>query len=86
MKARKKTGVIEVQQYLKNEVQGWPPFVKFQPSDGQLTVWNKPQNTWVGVNDGDYIRIDNPEDIYPIAADYFAQNYEPIEESVPVRA
>jgi len=83
MKARRKTGVIEVQQYKPDSVQGWPAFVQFQansPDDGGdiTAVWNEPQKTWVHVNDGDYIRIDNPADVYPIAANYFAENYEPL--------
>lgn len=85
MKARKKSGMIEVQQFRQSEIQSWPPAVRFMASvnDPAVTsVWNEPQKTWVGVNDGDFIRVDNPDDIYPIAADYFAQNYEPAEETV----
>ena len=80
MKARKKAGVIEVHQYLQGAVQGWPPFVRWL--EGEPTaVWNEPQQSWVGVNHGDYIRIDNPEDVYPINAEYFAQNFELVPEA-----
>lgn len=85
MKARKKAGVIEVQQFKDGEVQSWPPFVKFGARgvvDPTATkVWNGVQKTWVGVNDGDYIRIDNPDEVYPIAAYYFAQNYDVVQEA-----
>jgi hypothetical protein len=29
------------------------------------------------VNDGDYVRIDTPDDIYPIAREKFDELYEP---------
>ena len=44
-----------------------------------IQVFNKPQQTWITVNRGDYLRVDNPEDIYPIAPDYFAKNYDLVE-------
>ena len=80
MKARKKAGVIEVQQYHAEEVQAWPSHVRFREGSvaERPAVWNEPQQTYVGVNDGDYIRIDNLNDVYPISAEYFAENYEVI--------
>ena len=59
MKARKTAGVIEVQRYERGTVQAWPPAVQFLVDGEALRVWNEPQQTWVGVNDGDYVRIDN---------------------------
>ena len=38
-------------------------------------VWNKPQNQFVNFNPTDYIRVDNPNDIYPINKEYFEENY-----------
>jgi hypothetical protein len=82
MQARKKPGgTIEVEQYhagqpLPAALEG---IVQFSGASGApmlATVYNKPQHTQITVNDGDYVRIDMPDDIYPIAAAYFAQNYD----------
>lgn len=83
MKARRKTGVIDVQRYEQEAVQAWPPGVRFLPTEGGVSVWNEPQQTWVRVHDGDYVRIDNPDDIYPIGADAFAELYDQIDDPVP---
>jgi hypothetical protein len=79
MKARKRTGLIEVEQYR----QGQPLPDRLHDliliGDDGATVFNKPQGVHVPVHDGDYVRVDNPEDIYPINAAYFAENYDPVE-------
>lgn len=85
MKARKKTGTIDVQQFHAGTVQAWPPHVRWQQEETRTAVWNEPQQTWVGVNDGDYIRLDQPTDVYPIAATYFAANYEWVSDEAAVR-
>jgi hypothetical protein len=83
MKARKKAGVIEVQRFARGTVQAWPPHVQFLVDGEALRVWNAPQQTWVGVNDGDYVRIDDPADVYPIAPEYFAANFDVVPDEVP---
>jgi hypothetical protein len=85
MKARKKAGVIEVQRFARGTVQVWPPAVRFaaDPGTEMVRVWNAPQQTWVGVNDGDYVRIDDPADVYPIAPEYFAANFDVVPDEVP---
>lgn len=81
MKARKKAGVIEVERYFSRSLQSWPPHVRFGArAEGQpATVWNEPQQAWIPVHDGDYIRIDLPNDVYPINAEYFAANFDVVE-------
>jgi hypothetical protein len=77
--ARKKAGVIEVVQYRAGEPLPFQGLVVGSVT-GEARIYNAPQDSWVTVNDGDYIRIDNPDDIYPINADYFAANYDVVEE------
>jgi hypothetical protein len=76
MKARKKAGVIEVVQYFSRSLDQHPAI---QHDASGAFVFNKPQNTNVRVHDGDYIRVDNPEDIYPINAEYFKENYDVVD-------
>lgn len=42
-------------------------------------VWNGEQKCYVQVNQGDFLRVDNPNDIYPISKAYFDENYTQVE-------
>lgn len=76
LQARKRVGLIEVERYHASEP--IPSCVQIR-ADGSAYVHNVPQNSEITVNEGDYVRVDNPDDIYPIAADYFAANYDLVE-------
>lgn len=52
----------------------WPESVT--NTDGQLSVHNKLHDSHIGLKLGDYVRIDDPNDNYPIDAAYMAANYE----------
>jgi hypothetical protein len=83
MKAQRKPIAVEVVQY--HAGQPLPPeldgIVHFTGSSGGLnvaSVYNKPHNAQLVVNDGDYVRIDNPDDIYPMTPKHFDELYEAI--------
>lgn len=52
-----------------------PDFVLLRGAE----VWNETQGSWIRVNEGDVLRIDDPDDVYPIAADYLEENFEEVE-------
>lgn len=42
-------------------------------------VWNGLHSSWIKLKPGDYVRIDDPNDNYPIDQETFHNTYEPIE-------
>lgn len=76
---RRKPEVIEAVQFAP----GVPLPVGTQIEYGIDTpwrVWNALHESWIGFRAGDWLRVDNPEDVYPIDAATFARTYEPLEE------
>lgn len=57
----------------------FPSFVKLRAFDGAVQVYNPAHSSWISVKDGDWIRIDNPGDVYPITNDYMKSKYRAIE-------
>ena len=82
-KARRKAIEIEVVQFFAHQQ---PPakelvgLLHFGTHSGLPntipTVFNKPHNAEMVVNDGDYVRIDKPDDIYPITKAAFDELYD----------
>jgi hypothetical protein len=82
MKAQRKVTTIEVVQYhagqpLSPELDGIVTFSGLLGGPTVASVYNRPHNAQMVVNDGDYVRIDTPDDIYPIAREKFDELYEP---------
>lgn len=48
----------------------------FRDKDGDWAVYNKLHDSNIKLKVGDYIRVDDPNDTYPIDADYMAANYD----------
>jgi hypothetical protein len=78
MKAvRKPQPLIEVVRYFSRSLDQHPAI---QHDAAGAFVFNKPQNTNIRVNEGDYLRVDNPDDVYPINAEYFDANFDVVKE------
>lgn len=46
---------------------------------GEFEVYNELHNTWVKVRYGvDYLVVDDPQDVYPLAPEKLENNYEPL--------
>lgn len=43
---------------------------------GRWQVWNGKHESWINVDVGDFIRVDDPDDFYPVARDTFEATYE----------
>jgi hypothetical protein len=81
MKAIKKANPINVVEVTSlPAVQGGLDNVRIRARAGEFghrfEVWNALHQSWIGVNVGDYLNVTDAGDVYPIDADYFAQNYE----------
>jgi hypothetical protein len=66
------------------EGQPLPPNVhqKFDENGpGGYHVYNDLHTSWIDLKLGDWVRIDDPNDTYPIDAAYMAANYDQIEEN-----
>jgi len=59
----------------------WVEFYGIAPeqSDMKAVVWDKLQETWVGVRVGDYIIRGMKNEFYPCAADVFEAKYEEVQ-------
>jgi hypothetical protein len=75
MKARSKPREIEVREFLLTEE--LPPGVEFHV--GGWVVFNKLHNSFIGIKPGDFVRVDNEDDRYPIDRKTFFKTYEIIE-------
>lgn len=63
---------IKAIEYGKDELPGG-----VEVKDGH--VWNKKQASWIKINSGDFLRVDlAPDDVYPIGADYMANNFKEV--------
>lgn len=77
MRARKKMGTIEVNEYVGPTQIPLPPDVVVRPN-GTAFVANALHQSEINIQPGDYIRVDVPGDRYPIDRAYFEANYEAI--------
>ena len=76
MKFQSKPKIIEAEQFdPKSSV--WPKGVYSFPHNN-YRVYNRLHDTNIFVKPGDWIRIDNEDDIYPIADGVMKENYEAI--------
>lgn len=73
-KYRRIPEIIEAVEF-RTEDDEWPNGVAL---DGELNtfVWNDLHKTYIKVRDGDFIRMDKPNDRYPIDRKTFFQTYE----------
>jgi hypothetical protein len=54
-----------------------PEGVKIRSVNGGYEVWNELHGSWIGVKEGDMLRIDlAPRDVYPIDKATFDQTYD----------
>ncbi len=56
----------------------WP--VNVQEHEGGYAVYNGLHDSLIKIQPGSGVRVDNPEDTYPIDADYLEKNYRLVEE------
>lgn len=76
-KFRSKPKVITAVQIREDNKHEWPPSVVLATGvDTPLVVRNKLHSSDIGLKFNDYVRIDDPDDNYPIDAAYMAANYE----------
>jgi hypothetical protein len=75
IQARKKAGLIIVDQLTEDNLP-----INTSEVAGHYFVQNRLHNSQIGIKLGDYVRVDNPDDTYPIDAAYFAENYEVVDE------
>lgn len=74
-KFRNKPKVITAVQIREDNRDEWPPSVSVGMI-GDLAVENGLHGSRIGFKYGDYVRIDDPNDNYPIDAAYMAANYD----------
>jgi hypothetical protein len=49
------------------------------PPTTEYQIYNRLHSSWIGIKPGDMVRIDQPNDHYPIDKAYFEENYLPME-------
>lgn len=76
MKFVSKPKVIEAVWFNENAPH-WPPNVTHK--DGKYTVYNKLHNSYIELKHGDYVRVDDLNDTYPIDRRYMEENYEVVQ-------
>jgi len=74
-KYRRLPEIIEAVEFLSNEKE-WPKGIDFDPDDGSYGVWNDLHQIRIKFKHGDFIRMDNPQDRYPIDRETFHRTYE----------
>jgi hypothetical protein len=47
----------------------------------QYAVWNRLHGSWIAIKFGDWVRVDDDNDTYPIDSEYMRANYDLIEEN-----
>lgn len=52
-----------------------PECVEWDDSLYSWVVYNKLHNTYIEIKEGDWVRTDNPDDMYPIDQDYMLEKY-----------
>lgn len=80
MKFRSIPQDIEAIQFFAKDQNVLPAYIKIKNEAGVCKVFNPLHDSWINVYEGDWIRIDIPNDIYPITADYLKSKYRPKEE------
>lgn len=73
MKFRNKPKIINAEEFYPHE-ERWPVNVCY--INGSYKVWNNLHSSYITVKPGDWIRIDNIDDTYPIDRAYIEENYE----------
>lgn len=76
MKAVKKPIPIEVEEF-RPDHRPWPTNVL--RAEGRFVVWNATQGTYIPINPGDYVVVENGSDSYPIPRCVFDAVYDIIE-------
>jgi len=64
---------IEAVQFNNNH--DLPPGVEWDDTEYDYVVVNKLHNSRIKIFQDDWVRVDNPNDRYPIDKDYMEQNY-----------
>ena len=55
-----------------------PPNVTVR-KDGSAFVFNPTHKSEINIQPGDFVRVDDPNDTYPITKDYFEKNFEEVQ-------
>jgi len=78
MKFINKPKIITAEQFFPDEA-SWP--INVVQIQNNYMVWNDVSEKYLAVLPGDWVRVDQPEDTYPIKDSSMKQNYEPYDES-----
>jgi len=74
-KYRRIPEIIEAIEF-KAGTKEWPEGIQYNHSEKSYMVWNALHKSWIKLKDGDYVRMDNPRDRYPIDRKTFMKTYE----------
>lgn len=70
---------IEAIQFFVKDQNVMPAYVKIKTEAGVSKVHNSLHDSWIGISEGTWIRVDTPNDVYPITDDYLKTKYRAID-------
>lgn len=76
---KSKIKIIEAIEFDPQKPFDLPSEVKIHKDGDDYKIYNRLHGSWINIKQGDMIRIDQPNDHYPIDKKYFEENYLPIE-------
>lgn len=79
MKFRSIPQEIEAIQFFVKDQNVMPAYVKIKTEAGLSKVHNALRDHWANVSDGDWIRVDTPNDVYPVPDSSLKCKYQAVE-------
>jgi hypothetical protein len=74
-KYRRISKIIEAVEFRPGDEE-WPKGVQYDPDGTGFVVWNDFDKSYIKIKAGDFIRMDKPQDRYPIDRETFSRTYE----------
>lgn len=70
---------IEAVQFFVKDQNVMPAYVKIKTEFEISKVHNSLHDSWINIDEGDWIRVDTPNDVYPIKDSYMKTKYRAVE-------